>query len=74
MQKLSMTLPIIVVSALLGACATMDSGYSRNDVHAIESVQYGVIEDVRPVDVAGTHYRSCKRMETRCDPAITCAW
>jgi outer membrane lipoprotein SlyB len=55
MQKLSMTLPIIVVSALLGACATMDSGYSRDDVHAIESVQYGVIEEVRPVDVEGTH-------------------
>jgi outer membrane lipoprotein SlyB len=54
MQKLVVTLPIIVASALLGACATTGSGYSRNDVHAIESVQYGVIESVRPVDVDGT--------------------
>jgi outer membrane lipoprotein SlyB len=54
MQKLAMTLPIIVASALLGACATMDSGYSRNNLHAIGSVQYGVIESVRPVNVNGT--------------------
>src|SRR3981081_2521752 len=54
MQKLSMTLPIIVASALLGACATTGSGYSRNDLHAMASVQYGVIESVRPVNVNGT--------------------
>jgi outer membrane lipoprotein SlyB len=54
MQKLAMTLPIIVASALLGACATTGSGYSRNDLHAIESVQYGVIESVRPVNINGT--------------------
>ncbi len=55
MKKLATTLPIIVASALLGACATMDPGYSRADVHAIESVQYGVVEDVRPADIEGTH-------------------
>jgi outer membrane lipoprotein SlyB len=55
MKKLSMTLPIIVASALLGACATTGSGYSRNDLHAEASVQYGVIESVRPVNVDGTH-------------------
>ena len=54
MQKLAMTLPIIVASALLGACATTGSGYSRNDLHAMASVQYGVIESVRPVNVNGT--------------------
>jgi outer membrane lipoprotein SlyB len=53
-QKLGMTLPIILVSALLGACVTTGSGYSRNDLHAVESVQYGVIESVRPVNVDGT--------------------
>jgi outer membrane lipoprotein SlyB len=55
MQKLAMTLPLIVASALLGACATTGSGYSRNDLHAIESVNYGVIESVQPVNVDGTH-------------------
>jgi outer membrane lipoprotein SlyB len=54
MQKLAITLPIIVASALLGACATTGSGYSRNDLHAIGSVQYGVIESVRSVNVNGT--------------------
>jgi outer membrane lipoprotein SlyB len=54
MQKLAMMLPIIVASALLGACATTGSGYSRNDFHAVESVQYGVIESVRLVNVDGS--------------------
>lgn len=55
MQKLATTLSIVAASALLGACATTDPGYSRTDVHAIESVQYGVVEDVRPADIEGTH-------------------
>ena len=55
MQKLATTISVVVASALLGACATMDSGYSRGDVHAIESVQDGVVENVRPVNIDGTH-------------------
>lgn len=54
MQKLVMTLPIIVASALLGACATTGSGYSHNELHSMQSVQYGVIESVRAVNVDGT--------------------
>jgi outer membrane lipoprotein SlyB len=54
MQKLVMTLSIIVAGALLGACATTGSGYSRNEFHSVENVQYGVIESVRLVNVDGT--------------------
>lgn len=58
MQKHLLPLCILITSfALLPACATNLSGetYSRDDARVPQRVEYGTVEQVRPVVISGTN-------------------
>lgn len=55
-RYLTCTLLVVLATALLGACASNQSGtvYSRDEARAMQEVQTGTVVDVRPVTIEGT--------------------
>lgn len=55
-MKTTRLLTISLLSLLLAACASSNSGsvYSRDDARKVQTVKMGVVESVRPVKLEGT--------------------
>ena len=55
-QKLLKTIFILLIAALLNACASSNSGdvYSRDEARKIQTIRRGVVESVRTVKLEGT--------------------
>lgn len=56
MSKLTKFTWIALISALLGACASSNSGdvYTRDEARKVQTVRMGVVESVRAVKLEGT--------------------
>lgn len=55
-MKKTQLLAIGLLSLILGACASSNSGsvYSRDDARKVQTVRTGIVESVRPVKLEGT--------------------
>ena len=55
-MKITQLLAIGLLSLVLGACATSNSGsvYSRDDARKVQTVRTGIVESVRSVKLEGT--------------------
>jgi outer membrane lipoprotein SlyB len=55
-MRVTRLITILALSALLGACASSNSGsvYSRDEARKVQTVKTGVVESVRQVKLEGT--------------------
>ena len=55
-MRITRLITILTLSALLGACASSNSGsvYSRDEARKVQTVKTGVVESVRQVKLEGT--------------------
>ncbi|MEO8418690.1 MAG: glycine zipper 2TM domain-containing protein [Methylophilaceae bacterium] len=55
-MRITRLITILALSALLGACASSNSGsvYSRDEARKVQTVRTGVVESVRQVKLEGT--------------------
>lgn len=55
-MRVTRLITILALSALLGACASSNSGsvYSRDEARKVQTVRTGVVESVRQVKLEGT--------------------
>jgi outer membrane lipoprotein SlyB len=55
-MRTTQLLAVILLSALLAACASSNSGsvYSRDEARKVQTVRTGVVESVRQVQIEGT--------------------
>jgi outer membrane lipoprotein SlyB len=55
-MRITRLITILALSALLGACASSNSGsvYSRDEARKVQTVKTGVVESVRQVKLEGT--------------------
>ncbi|MEE9492403.1 MAG: hypothetical protein V3W04_03345 [Gammaproteobacteria bacterium] len=55
-MKNSVSIVLLLIAASLAGCASNLAGdsYSRSEARAVQQVEYGIIEQLRPVNIEGT--------------------